>query len=90
MRLINVNIANSLDDSLRVCSVISADSASELKGSRISNEALIMYSGIKLSEGEYIHSVTDADLYTLAFSEDEYIEAEMIENKLKTGLHLYK
>lgn len=83
MRLININIANPLDDSLRVCSVISAESASELKASRISDEVLLMYSGITLNEYEYIHSVTDADVYTLAFSEDEYTEAERIEIKLK-------
>lgn len=78
MRLLNVNIANSLDDSLRVCTVISADSASELRDSKISNEVLLLYSGITLKEDEFIHSVTDADVYILAFDEDEYMAADRL------------
>lgn len=90
MRLININIANSLDDSLRVCSVISAESASELRDSEISDEVLLMYSGITLNEGEFIHSVTDADVYILAFDEDEYMTAESISNKLKNRFDTVK
>lgn len=82
MRLININIANSLDDSLRVCTGISAESASELRESKVSDEVLLMYSGITLNEGEFVHSVTDADVYILAFDEDEYMAAEKIANKL--------